>query len=145
MSRMLGTVIIGAAIFWGAVGVSCARSETIRHDMGGSVSARVEHLAHTTGPIRIVGACYSACTLSLGHPQVCVSPDARLGFHGPSTRSVLPLPREEWERVSREMADHYPPKVRLWFLTTGRFLSAQHMRVMRGAELIGMGVKECRG
>lgn len=119
MSRMLGTVLIGAAIFWGAVGVSCARSETIRHDMGGSVSARLDQMQHMSG-VRIVGACYSACTMLLGLPDTCVTRSARLGFHGPATRSALPLPHSEWDRVSRVMAEQYPPKLRLWFMAEGR-------------------------
>lgn len=144
MTRMLGTVLIGAAVFWGFVGVSCARGETIRHDTGGSVQARAEAIATQREPVRIVGYCASACTMHLGAPDVCVTRNARLGFHGPSTRSGLPLPRSEWERVSNVMADHYPPKLRLWFLTVGRENTGA-VRVIRGAELIDMGVKECRG
>lgn len=143
MSRMLGITLIGAAVFWGFVGVSCARSETITHDMGGSVSARLDQMQHKRG-VRIVGACYSACTMLLGLPDTCVTRSARLGFHGPATRSVLPLPHSEWDRVSRVMADQYPPALRLWFLTVGRENTGP-VRVIRGAELIDMGVKECRG
>lgn len=143
MSRMLSTVLVGTVIFWGAVGVSCARSETITHDTGGSVQARVEAIATQREPVRIVGYCASACTVHLGAPDTCVTRNARLGFHGPSTRSGLPLPRSEWERVSNVMADHYPPKLRLWFLTVGRENTGP-VRVIRGAELIDMGVKECK-
>lgn len=143
MSRMLGTVLIYAAIFWGFVGVSCARSETITNDMGGSVQARLDRMS-TMSEARIVGQCYSACTLYLGLPNVCVAPDARLGFHGPSTRSGILLPRAEWDRVSHEMAAHYPPAVRLWFLAEARKVTGRVV-VVRGSELIEMGVKECRG
>jgi len=141
MSRMLGTVLIATTIFWGAVGVSCARGETITHDMGGSVSARLEQMQTLSG-VRIVGACYSSCTMLLGLPDTCVTKSARLGFHGPATRSAIPLPHSEWDRVSRVMADHYPPALRLWFLTTGRNVTGQVV-IKRGAELIRMGVKEC--
>ena len=142
MSRMLGIVFIGAAVFWGAVGVSCARSETITHDMGGSVSARLKQMQTLSG-VRIEGACYSSCTMLLGLPDTCVTRSARLGFHGPSTRSGIPLPHSEWERVSRVMAEQYPPMLRLWFLTTGRNVTGQVI-IKRGAELFRMGVKECR-
>lgn len=142
MSRMLGTVLIGTVIFWGFVGVSCARSETITHDMGGSVSARLEQMQTLSG-VRIVGACYSSCTMLLGLPDTCVTRSARLGFHGPSTRSGIPLPHSEWDRVSRVMADQYPPMLRLWFLTTGR-MNTGAVAVIGGRELINMGVKECR-
>ena len=141
MSRMLGTVLIGAATFWLAFGVSCARAETIRHDMGGSVSARLDQMQHMSG-VRIVGRCDSACTMLLGLPDTCVTRSARLGFHGPSTRSGLPLPRSEWERVSNVMADHYPPALRRWFMAEGR-KNTGAVRVIRGAELINMGVREC--
>jgi len=143
MSRMVGLVLVGTVIFWGAVGVSCARAETITHDTGGSVKTRADAIATQRDPVRIEGICYSACTMHLGAPDVCVTRNARLGFHGPSTRSGLPLPRSEWERVSKQMADHYPPKLRLWFLTVGRENTGA-VRVIRGAELINMGVKECR-
>ncbi len=142
MSRMLGTVLVGAVVFWGLVGVSCARSETIRHDMGGSVLARLDQMQTLSG-VRIVGACYSACTMLLGLPDTCVTRNARLGFHGPSTRSGIPLPHSEWERVSRVMADQYPPALRLWFMAEGR-KNTGAVRVIRGAALIDMGVKECK-
>ena len=140
--RMLGTVLVGAAIFWGFVGVSCTRAETITHDMGGSVSARLDQMQTLSG-VRIEGACYSSCTMLLGLPDTCVTKSARLGFHGPSTRLGLPLPHSEWDRVSRVMADQYPPKLRLWFLAEGR-MNTGPVRVIRGAALIDMGVKECR-
>lgn len=144
MSRMLGTVLILTGVLFVAGITSCARGETVTHDTGGSVAARLDQM-RSMSSVRIVGACYSSCTLLLGVPDACVTPSARLGFHGPSTRSGLPLLRSEWDRVSRIMAEQYPPKIRLWFLASGRLLSAQHMRVFHGSELISMGVKECRG
>lgn len=139
----LAPMVLLGAVAWGGL-AKCAFGETIRHDMGGSVAQRLEQM-QTMSSVRIVGACYSSCTMLLGVPDACVTPSARLGFHGPSTRSGLPLLRSEWDRVSRIMAEQYPPKIRMWFLASGRLLSAQHMRVFHGSELINMGVKECRG
>lgn len=138
----VGPIILAGLIVSLVTFASCARAETIRHDMGGSVSARLDQMQHMSG-VRIVGRCYSACTMLLGLPDTCVTRNARLGFHGPSTRSGLPLPHSEWERVSNVMADQYPPALRLWFLREGR-MNTGPVRVIRGAELINMGVKECR-
>jgi len=139
-SYLIPMVLLGIVAWVGLA--KCAFGETIRHDMGGSVAERLDQM-RSISRVRIEGACYSSCTLLLGAPDACVTRNARLGFHGPSTRSGLPLPRSEWERVSLIMAEQYPPKIRLWFLATGRMVTGE-MSVIRGRELISMGVKECR-
>ncbi len=137
----LAPMVLLGFVAWGGL-AKCAFGETIHRDMGGSVEERLDQM-RSMSSVRIVGACYSACTMLLGLPDTCVTRNARLGFHGPSTRSGLPLPQSEWDAASKVMAAHYPPKLRLWFLAEGR-MNTGPVRVIRGADLIDMGVKECR-
>jgi hypothetical protein len=118
----------------------------VRHDLGGSVKARLEQirgLASRGTPVRIVGTCVSACTLYLGLPNACVMPDARLGFHGPTTRlRGIPLPREEFDRVSQQMAAHYPEPLRRWFLAEARMRTVGYVKIS-GRQAIAMGARAC--
>jgi ATP-dependent protease ClpP protease subunit len=123
-----------------------ARALDIRNDPGGPVEARIAQLQALRDkgtPVRIIGTCLSACTLLLGLAQTCVMPDARLGFHGPSTRlKGIPLPREEFERVSRLMAEHYPEPLRRWFLAEARMRTDGYI-TLRGWQAIAMGARAC--
>lgn len=119
----------------------------VRRDMGGSVEERigmVRALAASGTPVRISGLCVSACTLLLGVPGACVTPEARLGFHGPtSPLPGIPLPRPEFEQVTREMAAHYPPAIAAWFMAEARMTTGRYITIS-GAEAIRMGARPCR-
>lgn len=144
----------GAASFWAAfklIGALCvcvgpASALTVSRDYGGSVAdriAQVNALTRQGAEVRIVGTCISACTLLLGVPGACVSPSARLGFHGPSTRiKGLPLPRQEYERVSLQMAAFYPKAIGNWFLSDARQVTGDYI-VITGAQAIAMGARAC--
>ncbi|MBC2835104.1 hypothetical protein H7F16_06260 [Gemmobacter straminiformis] len=123
-----------------------AKAMIVTRDMGGSVReriAQVNDLSANGTEVRIVGTCVSACTLLLGVPTACVAPQARLGFHGPSTRKRgLPLPRDEYERVSAEMASLYPPQIRRWFMTTARKTTGDYI-LISGRDAIAMGARAC--
>lgn len=123
-----------------------ANAMTVRQDLGGSVRERfvqVEQLSRSGAQVRIVGTCISACTLLLGVPNACVAPSARLGFHGPATRqNGLPLPREEYERVSLQMASLYPPQIRNWFMATARKTTGDYI-LISGETAIAMGARAC--
>lgn len=123
-----------------------AGAMTVTRDLGGSVRERivqVQNLSQNGARVRIVGTCISACTLLLGVPDACVTPTARLGFHGPSTRkNGLPLPREEYERVSLQMARLYPPQIRNWFMTTARKTTGDYI-LISGQTAIAMGARAC--
>lgn len=123
-----------------------ANAMIVTHDMGGSVRERlseVESLRASGTEVRIVGTCVSACTLLLGVPTTCVTPSARLGFHGPSTRrNGLPLPRAEYERVSLQMAQLYPPRIREWFMSKARKVTGDYI-LMSGRDAIAMGARAC--
>lgn len=118
----------------------------VRSDMGGVLETRVAQvskLRNTGRRIEIRGKCHSSCTLFLGLANTCVSPDARLGFHGPSSAIYgIGLPPEEFERWSRQMASHYPPALARWFMNDARYTTVG-MKVLTGRDLIRMGVHRC--
>lgn len=138
--RWIGAIIVIAIWFWLGFIAGAAFGRTITHDMGGSVSDRLEEMQHMTGA-RIEGICFSACTLYLDLPETCVTPDAILGFHSPSTASGLMLTRENWERLTRLMASHYPPQIADWFMREARY-SAKIIEI-RGDEAIRLGARKC--
>lgn len=123
-----------------------ADAMTVTRDMGGSVRERivqVKSLSQSGAQVRILGTCISACTLLLGVPNACVSPNARLGFHGPGTRhNGLPLPRAEYERVSLQMASLYPPQIRSWFMARARKITGDYI-LISGRDAIAMGARAC--
>lgn len=96
-------------------------------DMGGSIRARLSDL----DPAPIYGTCASACTMRL--KVACVSPGARLGFHGATSGAVA------WGTAT--MADHYPPALKAWYLAG----PARGVDVVwiTGRDAVGMGARAC--
>ncbi|WP_176846786.1 hypothetical protein [Roseicitreum antarcticum] len=125
-----------------------ARDGTIivERDNGGLLIDRIRYLGalrQSGQRVEIRGQCISACTLYLGLPQTCVSPDTIMGFHGPQSRLYgIALPPADFEYWSRVMADHYPPALKRWFLAEGRN-EIMGVRQIRGSELIRLGAREC--
>lgn len=79
----------------------------------------------------------------LALPKACVTPDAVLGFHGPSSRIYgISLPPESFEHWSRVMAAHYPEPIKTWFLKKGRFRTVGFY-MYSGQQLIDMGIRQC--
>lgn len=115
-------------------------------DMGGPLADRIDAVAEMRRggvAVRIDGRCDSACTLYLTLPQTCVTRRAMLGFHGPTTATKgLPLLPRDHALWSRRMASHYPPRIRRWFMRTGRH--TQKLQYWTGAKLIRHGVPECK-
>jgi hypothetical protein len=114
----------------------------ITNDPGGVVGLRAARVA-TLGDreVRIEGRCESACTMYLAAENVCVTPDARLGFHGPSFFGI-PLPAGDFEYWSRVIASHYPDTLSDWFMRTGRH--SQAMQTISGADMVRNGwAREC--
>ncbi len=148
MSRLFGVAtrsIVVVGVLLGSQTLP-AQAITVKRDLGGSVAERIQQvrqLSATGTPVRIEGTCISACTLLLGVPTTCVSPQARLGFHGPSSRlRGIPLPPEEYERVSRQMAEMYPAELRRWFMAKARLYTTSYL-VISGGEAIRMGARAC--
>lgn len=139
--RWVGAIMAMAIWFWIGFGCGQAFGRTITHDNGGPVAARFAEMRGMTG-VEISGVCRSACTLYLGLPETCVTPDAVLGFHGPRARSALPLPRPEFERITHQMADQYPTALRRWFMEFARYRTEGYY-ALSGAQVIALGAREC--
>lgn len=119
----------------------------IGNDYGGLLVERlaeVDALLDAQTVVEIRGAiCNSACTLYLGLPDVCVTPQVRLGFHGPASMVAgIGLLPSEFERLSQEMARRYPPPVASWFLQEARYVT-NGVAEITGAALIQAGVRAC--
>lgn len=72
--------------------------------------------------VQVLGTCASACTMVLGLPrgEACAGPSAMLGFHAGS----LWFGGQPWQHATDELARHYPPAVRAWYLAgPGRSLA----------------------
>ena len=151
--------LIGGAAFFlclvsglpGSEGIM-ARAETmsaaplvVQNDRGGDLRERLDqlHQLRRSGrPVEIRGrVCFSTCTLFIGLPQTCISPRTTFGFHGPSSFG-RPLSPEVFERASGVIADHYPSKLRRWYLETGRYRIRTLYRIP-GTRLVEMGVRAC--
>jgi hypothetical protein len=117
----------------------------INGDPGGSVRARyneIEEINRLGQRIEIRrGACLSSCTMFLGADNVCVSPQASFGFHGPY-RFGQKLTPEEFDQWSKFIASHYPPAIRHWYMTKARYKTYSPAHIS-GAELIRLGVQKC--
>lgn len=99
-----------------------ADTYVVRHTSGGSLAAfENRFIAMKNQPVEIRGpVCLSSCTMWLSHPSVCVDPETKLGFHGPSNGAavwitsqitIIPLyhymPQKKRKRVVNLMATHY--------------------------------------
>jgi hypothetical protein len=140
------SVVLVLGLGLGVSSAGTAVALDVARDMGGSVAARLDaihQLERSRTRVRITGTCVSACTLYLGLSRTCVMPGAKLGFHGPtSALPGIPLPPDEFERVSRVMAAHYPPALRAWYLAEARKLTGAYVTIS-GRDAIRMGARPC--
>lgn len=140
--RPISYQAITAAIFLFILGI-CAPAAVadpyiIENDRGGLLDHRlkeIEAIRASGNPVQIHGRyCYSSCTMFLGLPKTCVSPDVVFGFHGPS-RNGKPLSKDIFEYFSTIIASHYPPPLAEWYLSTGR-KKIMGVSMFTGQELI---------
>ncbi|WP_245861024.1 hypothetical protein [Rhodobacter maris] len=121
-----------------------ANTLIVSADGGGYLARRSDRIAQmrATGQrVEIRGTCISACTMYLSLPNVCVTPSAVLGFHGPSENG-RPLPPRDFEYWSQVMAANYAEPLRSWFLSTARYNTSGYYQIS-GAQLIRMGYQQC--
>ncbi len=117
----------------------------VRNDRGGLLRERLREigqLRQQSRPVEIRGSvCFSTCTMFLGLPQTCISPNTTFGFHGPSSygRALDPA---TFNRASEVIASYYPAPLRQWYMETGRFKVRTVYRI-KGREIIQMGVRQC--
>jgi hypothetical protein len=105
-------------------------------DVGGLVTdyqAQTEIYRLSDREVRL-HECRSACTMALSLPNVCVYPDSILKFH-----QAYDVRNHQTDlNVSQQLLDSYPAAVRarLGGLT-------REYKVLRGSELIELGVRNC--
>ena len=136
-----------AAVFAATAHSAAAQSAAfiVGNDRGGVIGIRAREVLQLKAQNRRVeirgGICLSSCTMYLGAGNVCVSPDTRFGFHGPSYygQPLLPVHFDYWSKV---LASHYPPAVRQWFLDHARHKTNGYHTVL-GKELIRHGLAAC--
>ncbi|MDE2577730.1 MAG: hypothetical protein KGL46_02895 [Hyphomicrobiales bacterium] len=110
----------------------------VTKDVGGLVRAyqdRTELYRMQNREVRL-HECRSACTLALSLPNVCVYPNSILKFH----QAYNDVTKETDAGVTYQLWSAYPAPVRarLGGLT-------RQYKVLRGAELIALGFRNCRG
>lgn len=150
VSSFAGTVIIGLMLAYsGPVQAQTTGLQStpliVHNDRGGLLRARLlklGELRQSRRPVEITGAiCYSTCTMYLGLPQTCISPDTVFGFHGPSSYGRK-LESATFERASRIIAGYYPATLRRWYVSKGRY-KIRSVYKMKGRQIIAMGIREC--
>ncbi|MFO1118111.1 MAG: hypothetical protein U1E28_20780 [Beijerinckiaceae bacterium] len=108
----------------------------VMKDVGGLVTdyqARTELYRLQNREVKL-HECRSACTLALSLPNVCVYPDSTLKFH----QAYNDITKEVDHGVSAQLWSSYPQSVRDKLGTLTR-----QYKVLRGAELIAAGVRNC--
>ena len=147
LRKSLGAVLVFFTFMFFAADTAFAQASAyiVRNDRGGIVGDRAEEirrLKSTGRRVEIQGdICLSSCTMYLGAGDVCVNPNTRFGFHGPSYYGK-PLPPEYFDYWSDVIAEHYPKPVRDWFMQTGRHRINGYYTI-RGTELIRLGMPAC--
>jgi hypothetical protein len=110
----------------------------VGNDRGGFVRDRLIELRNLRSSGRPVD---STCTMLLGLPNTCISPNTTFGFHGPS-RSGRRLSPEKFDFYSRIIAANYPQELNSWYMQTGR-KRINSIYKIKGRELIRMGIRAC--
>ncbi len=141
----LFVLLLALAPGFGLAGPTAMIVRVVQNDRGGVVGSRVQEIAQLQQQrhrVEIRGqVCLSTCTMYLGAPNVCVSPQTRFGFHGPSYYG-RPLKPQQFEYWSQVIASYYPDRLREWYMATGRYKSDGYYTIT-GAQLIRMGVAQC--
>jgi hypothetical protein len=98
---------------------AAAETVTIRNEGGGNVSEHIRRRAALAevDQVRIVGMCFSSCTIFTTLPNACVMPDARIGFHGTTPR--VPLLQKY---LDMRLGRFYRGEVRRLYETTWRHI-----------------------
>lgn len=121
-----------------------ANALVVRSDRGGYIGQRdqqINALRAQGARVELHGTCLSSCTMYLSLPNICIAPEATLGFHGPSLNG-RPLNPSDFERWSNIMAKHYPEPIRSWYMSEARYTVSGYHR-MSGEQLIRMGYPSC--
>ncbi len=139
--------VLAASLISTALAVSANTGAlVIGNDRGGIIGTRVDEISRLISAKRRVEIrgriCLSSCTMYLGAGDICVDPNTRFGFHGPSYYGQ-PLQPEYFEYWSDVIASHYPPTIQRWFMTRARYETQSYITLL-GSELIRHGVPQCQ-
>lgn len=136
ISKALGLFVILMTL--NATATQAAQSvRVIRNDSGGQLQQYLNALsiAAIAGEvIKIDGWCASACTVYLGSPFTCVTPQAKFGFHAPFGGTA-----EQNRYATQVMASNLPPVLGRWFLQNAAHLGGQQYVALSGAQIVQMG------
>lgn len=146
LTLCLGLTISGALMpTQSLAGQSSMLVRVVHNDRGGVVGNRAKEIAKIQSRhqrVEIRGkVCLSSCTMYLGAGDVCVDPNTKFGFHGPSLYGK-PLEPHQFEYWSEVIASYYPARLREWYMAEGRYKSDGYY-TMYGAQLIRLGVAQC--
>lgn len=124
--------------------VEAQQAIVVRNDHGGLIQSRANKIRRIRSigqRVEIRGTCLSACTMYLGAGNVCIAPQARFGFHGPSSygRRLVSTDFEKWSNV---LASHYKPELQSWFMSNARYRIKGYYYIS-GEQLIRMGYRSC--
>lgn len=147
-----GKALLSALIIVGTLGfdttdarAASQSSYVVQNDRGGLIRDRLVELRNLRASgqrVEIRGQiCYSTCTILLGLPNTCISPETQFGFHGPS-KNGRQLAPDRFEYYSRVIAQYYPKQLNSWYMKTGRNRIKGVHRI-KGRDIIQMGIKAC--
>lgn len=143
--QLFTAVLLAGAALWSPA----AKAENVRvihRDLGGNVMERwheVTSISLSGTEVQIRGQCLSACTMYLSVPNLCVSPEAVVGFHGPRSQTTGNSLSDS--SASQIMAMHYPVAIRDWFLQEAQYLQGSQVAYISGQQIIDLGTRSCSG
>ncbi len=138
---MRSLALLAAAMLAALSATSANATVRIRDDMGGLMTeyaSRFASMRASGEKVVIDGPCFSACTMLLGmlpRDQVCVTPNAVLGFHAAWNFNDTGR-RVTSASATQELIDIYPQRIRSWIARRGGL--SPHMKFLRGRELFAM-------
>lgn len=109
----------------------------IRNDPGGQLQQYLNDLSGVilSGEvIKVEGWCASACTIYLGSPFTCVTPQAQFGFHAPFGGTV-----EQNRHATEVMISKFPRALGRWFIQNAAHLEGRKYVALSGAQIVAMG------
>ena len=141
MKRVIAVIALVSAC---STNTEDEKSLYVGYDEGGVIGERAKEIQRLNkeGKQIIIGKnafCLSACTMYLGADNVCVEPDAYLGFHGATAKTEADS--LYWTKF---VASYYPPKLREWFYNSGASELKVAWKGLSGSEVADMGVSLCK-
>jgi hypothetical protein len=138
---MRSFAVLASAVLTALTIGSADATVRIRDDMGGLMTdyaSRFATMRQSGERVVIDGPCFSACTMLLGmlsRDQVCVTPNAVLGFHAAWNFDDTGR-RVTSASATQALIDVYPPRIRSWLARRGGL--SPRMKFLRGQELASM-------